>query len=249
MRLARRFRLVSLLILVAMLAGCPAGEDAVIETIIPANAEAGRWIVLPGANNTRDIGGYATRDGRTVRRGMVYRSGALSRLTDEGCHGFRELGIRRVIDFRNRFAPSPLFDGDVPCVFEASSMSLLPVLSEPTDVPEQRYVQTVAKYAHSYRQAFTLLAEPNNLPLLFHCAAGKDRSGIMAALLLTLLGVERDMVIADYELSDLVAAPVSTGCLIELLDEVERQGGIEAYLRSIGVPTETQERIRGLLLE
>jgi protein-tyrosine phosphatase len=249
MQRAAQFSRISTLVFAAMLVGCPAGEDASIETMIPAGAEAGRWVILEGANNTRDIGGYATRDGRTIRRGLVYRSGALSQLTAEGCHGFRELGIRRVIDFRNRLAPSPLFDGDAVCVFETSSMSLLPVLSEATEVPEQRYVQTVVNYAHSYRQAFELLAEPDNLPLLYHCAAGKDRTGIMTALLLTLLGVDRNRVIADYELSDLLAPPVSTGCLVELLDEIERQGGIEAYLSQIGVPAPTQDKIRELLLE
>lgn len=229
------------------LTGC--GLEQAIETVLVPDAAPGRWVVLDGANNTRDIGGYPASDGGTVRRGLVYRSGELSALTPLGCEVFAQLGIRRVIDFRNRLAPSPLFGGDVACVFEASSMSLLPVLNDPSDIPDRRYVQTVERFAASYRQAFELIADPDNLPVLYHCAAGKDRSGIMTVLLLTLLGVDRDTVIADYELSALVAGDVSTSCVVELLDEIDRQGGIETYLSGIGVSDSVQASIRSLLTE
>lgn len=228
-------------------AGCASEQG--IETIIVPDAEPGRWVVLDGANNTRDIGGYAGLDGRTVRRGLVYRSGELSDLTAAGCEAYAQLGVRRVIDFRNRLAPSPLFGGDAACVFESSAMTLLPVLNDPSEIPEQRYVQTVAIYADAYRQAFELLADPGNLPLLYHCAAGKDRTGIMTVLLLALLGVDRETIIADYELSELVAGEISTGCVVELLDEIDRQGGIETYLAEIGVNAATQGTLRMLLLE
>ena len=128
-------------------------------------------------------------------------------------------------------------------------MSLLPVLNDPSDIPDRRYVQTVERFAASYRQAFELIADPDNLPVLYHCAAGKDRSGIMTVLLLTLLGVDRDTVIADYELSALVAGDVSTSCVVELLDEIDRQGGIETYLSGIGVSDSVQASIRSLLTE
>lgn len=249
MNSARCFHAVALLSIQVLLLGCPAGNEATLSTILPADAEPGRWVLLDGANNTRDIGGYLTGDGRTVRRNTVYRSGTLSRLTSTGCQSFRQLEVRRVIDFRNRLAPSPLFDGDAPCVFEASQMSLLPVLVPPSNDSDERYVLTVSRYASSYRQAFELLAVEGNLPLLYHCAAGKDRTGVMTVLLLTLLGVERQEVIADYELSDLVAAPVSTARVLALFEEIDRQGGIESYLAGIGVPASTQEAIRRLLLE
>lgn len=235
-------------LLFLILAGCPAADEP-FETVIPENAEPGRWIVLDGAPNTRDIGGYVTADGKSVRHNTVYRSGTLSRLTADGCEAFAQLGVRRVIDFRNRLAPSPLFDGDKPCVFAAAEMSLLPVLSDATDPPEERYMQAVQRYSHSYRQAFQLLADEDNLPLLYHCAAGKDRTGIMTVLVLTLLGVDREQVIADYELSEPVAGYINTEWVITLLDEVDRQGGIEPYLANIGVSLETQATIRELLLE
>jgi protein-tyrosine phosphatase len=229
--------------------GCPAGSDPPIETVVALDGEPGRWVILDGANNTRDIGGYGTEDGRVIRRGLVYRSGELSALSPAGCQAFADLGVRRVVDFRNRLAPSPLFGGDAVCVFEVSAMSLLPVINEPTEVPEKRYIQAVVDNAASYRQAFELIGDPENLPLLYHCAAGKDRTGIMTVLLLRLLGVDRDTIVADYELSDLVAPPVSTGCVLELLDEIDRQGGIETYLDNIGVTEAAQGSIRDQLLE
>jgi protein-tyrosine phosphatase len=220
------------------------------ETILPpADAEPGRWIILDGANNTRDIGGYRAADGRSVRWKTIYRSGELAGLTDAGCEAFRGLGIRRVIDFRNRLASSPLFGGDAVCVFDAAAVTLLQVRGADDDSTAPAYVQTVQDNADSYRQAFELLADPANLPLLYHCAAGKDRTGIMTALLLTLLGVDRETVIEDYQLSDLVGAPVDPQAVIDLLDEVDRQGGIESYLAAIGVDPATQAVIRGALLE
>jgi len=220
-----------------------------IETVLPpADADAGRWVILDGANNTRDIGGYRTADGRSVRWKTVYRSGALSSLTDAGCDAFRGLGVRRVIDLRNRLAATPLFDGDVLCVFQAAEMTLLPVRDADTDLTAV-YVQTVKDNAESYRQAFKLLGDPANMPLLYHCSAGKDRTGIMTALLLTLLGVDRQTVIDDYLLSNLVAATVDVQAMIDLLDEVDRQGGIESYLAGIGVTSAEQIAIRSLLLE
>ena len=232
-------------------AGCGVlGGSQTIETILPpADAEPGRWVILDGANNTRDIGGYRTPDGRSVRWRTVYRSGALSGLTDAGCEAFRGLGIRRVIDFRNRLAPSPLFGGDVPCVFQAAVVTLLPVRGGDADSTAPVYVQTVRDNAESYRQALALLADPASLPVLYHCAAGKDRTGVMTALLLTLLGVDRETVMEDYQLSDLVMAPVDPQAMTDLLDEVERQGGIESYLTAIGVLPATQAALRSALLE
>ncbi len=235
----------------AFLCGCAViqGGDPTVTVLPPADAEPGRWVILDGANNTRDIGGYLTRDGRRVKWRTVYRSGELAGLTPAGCEEFSALGIRRVVDFRNRLASSPLFGGDAWCVFRAAPVDLLPVGKGGTDPTVPAYVQSVRDNADSYRQALALLAEPGNLPLLYHCAAGKDRSGIMTALLLTLLGVDRETVMQDYGLSDLVGATTNPQAMSDLLDEVDRRGGIEAYLGDIGLSLQTQAGIRDLLLE
>ncbi|MBI4580290.1 MAG: tyrosine-protein phosphatase [Planctomycetes bacterium] len=226
--------------------GCGALIDPPTQTVLPpADAEPGRWIIVDGANNTRDIGGYATMDGRTVKWQTVYRSGELSDLTAAGCEAFRNLRIRRVVNFRNQFLPTVLFDGDSVCVSLASRQTLLPTLV----ADGGSYVETVRIYAGNYRQAFELLADAANLPLLYHCSSGKDRTGIMTILLLTLLGVDRETVMADYGLSDLVEATTDPQAASDLLDEIDRQGGIEVCLSGMGVSLDVQDAIRVLLLE
>lgn len=214
----------------------------------PTDAPAGRWVVLEGANNTRDIGGYSVGDGRRVRWQRLYRSGELSGLTSTGGEAYRELGVRQVIDFRYRTLSSPLFDGDAFAVFSCSTVTLLAVHAV-SDRNGPAYVQSVRENADAYRQAFELVADEANLPALVHCRAGKDRTGIFVALLLTLLGVEREAVLDEFMLSNEVDAPVDRATMAQLLDEVERTGGIEKYLANIGVTRATQTRLRELLLE
>lgn len=232
------------------LAACNLLPEPVETVLPPADAEPGRWIVLQGANNTRDIGGYATQSGKHVRWKTVYRSGELSGLTPSGCAAYQALGIRRLIDFRNRLSTSPLFGGDAPCVISTTPATLLPVRMETRALTAPVYVQCVAENAADYARAFALLADASNLPMLYHCAAGKDRSGIMTALLLALLGVDRETIVADYMLSNHVYSDeVEARNIIDVLEEADRQGGIETYLENIGVSAQTQAAVRANLLE
>ena len=232
----------------AVLAGCGSGTPVAVVPP-PADAEPGRWVFLDGAQNTRDVGGYTAEDDRSVRRTTVYRSATLSHVTGDGCEAFADLGVVTVIDFRNRFSTSPLFDGDVICIHQSAHVVGLPI-SFSTDVPgERQYVVGVEDHVEAYRRAFEQIADPANLPLLFHCAAGKDRSGVMAAMLLTLLGVDRATVIADFRLSEEIGESVNLPALETLLDAIEDVGGIETYLAAIGVSPETQTVVRDNLLE
>ncbi len=233
------------------IAGCDSLTGGpMISVLPPANAEPGRWFYLEGANNTRDIGGYSTPDGQIVRRQTVYRSGTLSKLTPAGCDAFGELGVKMVIDFRDRLTPWPPFDGDPWCVFLSTAVISLPVGAGGDDgTGRPAYVQAFFNHADSYRQAFERIADLANLPLLYHCGAGKDRTGIMTALLLTLLGVDRQTVTADYLLSNQVDAAVPEQAIADLLDDMEAKGGVEAYLSLIGVSQETQQAVRRHLLE
>ena len=214
----------------------------------PKDAEPGRWVGIEGAENTRDLGGYATRDGRTVRRGMVYRSGTLSHVTDEGCRTFRELKVATVVDFRNRLSALPLYNGDVLGIHLVARVYGIPMSFKAQDPWQEFYVAGFRDHHDAFRRTFELLAQKDRLPLLFHCRDGADRTGVMAALLLTLLGVDRETVLAEFRLSEQVGNPGSLDAMRRLLDEVEESGGIEQFLAAAGITPETQQRIRELLL-
>jgi Tyrosine phosphatase family len=247
-------RLIVYALLVVSLAGVSSflistEDPAHPEVPLPEISSGSRWVKIDGASNTRDIGGYRTTDGHTVRWGILYRSGQLSELTAAGCQQFQALGIQRVVDFRNRLLPSPLFGGDVQCVFDLSAMSLLPVGGKEAPEKSVAYIQSVRDSAESYRKAFELIYDRRNLPLMYHCAGGKDRSGIMTALLLTLAGVDRQTIVDDYLLSTSDPAHADTSAMTNLLDEIDRQGGIEIYLDGIGVTPRMQRSIRDTLVK
>lgn len=215
----------------------------------PAGAEPGRWMHLEGAANTRDAGGYPTADGRWVKRGMIYRSAKLNRLTSAGADAYRALGVTTVIDFCNRLTPWPLFGGDVWSVQLASSVHGCPMSFAKCGQQSEFYVRGVRDNADSFRAAFELLSRAENYPVLYHCAAGTDRTGVMSALLLALLGVDRDTIVGDFRLSEQVGLPGSLEAMEALLDCIAQHGGIGAYLAELGIPPAMQEHIRALLLE
>lgn len=214
----------------------------------PANAEPRRWVNLEGSANARDIGGYPTADGRLVKRGLVYRSAKLSGLTSAGVETFRKLGVKVVIDFSNRLTPWPLFGGDTWGVQFAATVRGCPMTFKNRGRPEDFYLRGVRDNAAAFRSAFEMLANEQSYPVLYHCAAGKDRTGVMTALLLALLGVDRETIMADFRLSEQVNLSVNVPAMEALLDQVQAGGGIEHYLAACGVSSATQEEIRKLLI-
>ncbi|HUW81507.1 MAG TPA: tyrosine-protein phosphatase [Phycisphaerae bacterium] len=213
---------------------CPAPRES-----LPA--EPTRWVELPGALNARDLGGYGAADGKTVRWHKVYRSAALHALTGEGCQAFANLRIKTVIDMRNRLLSSPLFGGDVLCVHCCAEVHLLPV----KDVRDANVFES-AQWIELFREGLPLLADADRLPLLFHCGAGKDRAGAFSAVLLAILGVDRQDIVDDYLLSAEVSDPAP---ILRLLDSIDQKGGIESVTASLGVPAQTLAAIRENLLE
>lgn len=184
--------------------------------------DARRVLDLEGGVNFRDLGGYRTADGRAVKWEMVYRSGSPAGLTEADMQELARRGIRSVCDFRaseERTAePSPFaaaagqpgaqlayFTRD----YELAVGDLASVLGGGGDLTPERtraamigfYREIAYQQAENFKQMFALLAE-GKAPLVFNCSAGKDRTGVGAALLLTALGVPRETVLADYALSD-----------------------------------------------
>jgi len=176
---------------------------------------AERFLHLKSVANLRDLGGYRTIDGRTVRWGRVYRSGELSKLNQEDMSFLERLGIKLVCDLRNsreaKSRPDRLAPGvrSLHCpVYEDEFTKLITpkILFKRHELGNtlgSGYTDWLDIGAGSYGRLFTVLADPENLPLLFHCTAGKDRAGIGVAILLSLLGVPDETIIADYSLSNL----------------------------------------------
>lgn len=209
-------------------------------TLVPTGM--GQPFALTGAPNARDLGGYPTSDGRTVAYGKVFRSGALCAITDRDLVRLDDVNLAHVIDLRGAgeveilgqdrvpaggcaHTGLPVFDPELAVyallggTLRADQANLLLANGSGRGLMVQLYrgfVRSPGARAQ-FGSALRLLADQRQLPVLFHCTAGKDRAGWLAAVLLTILGVARDDVIADYELTNerlgvQVQAAVATLC-------------------------------------
>lgn len=174
-----------------------------------------RALPLQGGRNFRDLGGYATEDGHTVKWNVLFRSGEMHDLTAGDFAYLNRIGIRTIVDFRDkneRRAEPTNWQGNAPMTFaveyDARDAGLMPTGDMKDWTPEQArqvmaasYPKMLTTFAGQYRRMFQeLLAD--HAPLAFHCSAGKDRTGIAAALVLLSLGVPRETVVQDYLLTN-----------------------------------------------
>jgi len=166
-----------------------------------------RHVALDGAVNFRDIGGYATEDGRRVRWRTVYRADGLSRLSDDDRATITALGITTVVDLRTS---AELEGGAFPVDQIPVRFLHLPLLDAVPDA--ERFEMVPGMLAAQYRDitrdaapqiatALGILADPGAHPAVVHCTAGKDRTGVLVAILLGLLGVPDATIVEDYTLS------------------------------------------------
>jgi protein-tyrosine phosphatase len=184
---------------------------------------AERRVMMEGAVNFRDIGGYRTTDGRRVKWGSVFRADGLSRLTTRDHRIFRHMGIRRVFDFRTHaevfHAPNRLPDDvdidyvHLPVVHgEFDFVSAMARIKKgdtgwlTPDFMLKGYIGNLEKFAGVWGRVINGLADPAGMPMVFHCTGGKDRTGTCAALILLMLGVPEETVMADHQLSNFYIA-------------------------------------------
>jgi protein-tyrosine phosphatase len=183
-----------------------------------------RVIDLQGTSNTRDIGGYATSDGHVLRWRQILRSDRLSKLTPEDFRKLEDIGVKTVIDLRTdreqeqeptvwlgehppRILHFPI--GDARDEWFNAQRRLL---KGNRFTEEQALRHMVAGYQNfveageeSLRQTMEVVLDPANWPVLIHCSAGKDRSGIAVSLILEALGVDREAIMQDYLLTNEVS--------------------------------------------
>jgi protein-tyrosine phosphatase len=239
-----------------------------------------RHIALEGAVNFRDLGGYSTTDGRRTRWRVLFRADGLGELTEGDLGVLRELGIRTVVDLRS--GPEvelSRFDVDAhPVTFHHFPfIDALPNVDDFERAPGllgTQYTEMLDDAAPQIIGALEALAAPEARPAVFHCTAGKDRTGLLSALVLLLLGVPEETVVADYALSGAAMARLREKLLVKYPDGREaitsanevfsadpsnmvsllkylqaRYGSVAGYASKVGVPDDVVERLRNSMLE
>jgi protein-tyrosine phosphatase len=173
--------------------------------------ETTRHIQLEAVHNFRDIGGYRARDGTFVKHSLVYRADGLYRLSKTDIDVMRRLDIKTVIDLRteNELKDSGTFPRDdhpvdfhnIPLMDVVWEKSEIPHFDDVADFLVWGYRDIMQDAQDRFARAFDLVARQEAPPVVYHCAAGKDRTGLLTMMLLGALGVSRDDIVNDYALS------------------------------------------------
>ncbi len=229
-----------------------------------------RRVPLKGAFNFRDLGGYAAMGGRSTRYGVFYRSGCINDLTASDKERIKDLGVRTVIDLRGehelKTRPGAFADdGDVNVISVDLLSQLDPesVYKHSTDDPDfipDLYITMIDFCGEKIGQFIKAAAEGAKIgAVLYHCSAGKDRTGMMSMVLLGLAGVDTMDIVADYQVSETYIRHVFPGAK-EALSSSPRHivramahlddnyGGIENYARAHGVSQSDVDALRASFL-
>jgi protein-tyrosine phosphatase len=239
-----------------------------------------RLLEWEGCLNARDLGGYATGDGRETRWGAVVRSASLAALTEAGRAALADYGVRAIVDLR---LPAELADDPNPFAepgdhgIAYTNVSFIDPAAAPPDAVStlaEDYLQMLDRYRQGVAEAMTAVARAPDGAVLIHCAAGKDRTGLIAALLLGLAGVPDETIAADYamtaellrhrerewleglepeeraEREAMLARYAPTAEVMSAVLEglAERFGGVEAYLLATGLGRDDLDRLRDRLV-
>jgi protein-tyrosine phosphatase len=240
-----------------------------------------RLLEWEGCLNARDLGGYATEDGRETRWGTVVRSDCPAALTEAGRAALAGYGVRAIVDLRLPAElaedPNPFAEpGDHGIAY--TNVSFIDPAAAPPDAVStlaEDYLQMLDRYRQGVAEALAAIARaPDDGAVLVHCAAGKDRTGLISALLLGLVDVPAETIAADYAMTaELLRprerqwlegldpeeraqreamlaryAPTAEVMLAVLEGLGERHGGVEPYLRSTGLGQDDLDRLRERLV-
>jgi protein-tyrosine phosphatase len=207
--------------------------------------------------NLRDLGGHPTRHGKRVKRQHVYRSAHLATIPPES--PALGLNLRTVITLQSKLEVSVL--GGLESALAANvRWEHIPIGDKwfsggaaPAPIkPGHEHLVLVTDFRDAWQNFFMLLAEERIYPMLFHCSAGRDRTGVGAAMLLEMLGVERERILADFLESNTAfpRIPLSPGQLEPVFALIDECGDIDQFLiREIGVSPQVIQTIRRDLLE
>ena len=243
-----------------------------------------RHYPFEGCFNFRDIGGYLNQDGKRVKKCLYFRTGRQDRMTEKDLSQLSDLKISTQIDLRK---PDEVLDQgkgpleamganyiNIAVIPEGGSDQLSKLVGD-TGISGKRYLGYLEFGPTSWLRLFGILSNLENLPVVLHCTAGKDRTGVSTAFLLSVLGINRDLIEADYLLTNLdterqadfiestvgypdgydresmiTAAGVPKDAMKDFLDGVESKwGSAVEYLEKIGVTEEQMQMVRDNFLE
>lgn len=241
-----------------------------------------RHLPLEGTYNVRDCGGYLTLENRAVKWGVLFRADGLHRLTPAGRAQLLDYGVQTIIDLRRseelKTAPNVFADSDDVQYHHVSLFVDDDIATDPKPDPEPlvvMYRRILDERQGQVYKALSTFAATSGLPGLMHCTAGKDRTGLITALLLALVGVPYETIIADYALTstylgegfieDLKARALQKGytweqyaplvtCppenMAQTLQHIDATyGGVAPYLRHIGLSETQLSRLSDRLLD
>ena len=243
-----------------------------------------RHFPFEGCFNFRDIGGYPTKEGKKIKKGIYFRTGRQDRMSNKDLSKLKNLQISTQIDLRK---PEEILDQgkgpleqmgaeyfNIPIIPDGGSDHLSRLVGD-TGISGKRYLGYLEFGPEPWLKIFEILAYKDSLPLVLHCTAGKDRTGVSTAFLLSILGVNRNVIEADYLLTNLdterqanfiestvgypdgynrermiSAAGVPQDAMKVFLDGVESKwGSVVGYLQEIGVTNEQMDMIKKNFLE
>jgi protein-tyrosine phosphatase len=253
--------------------------------VVPSTLAPDRSIELAGAFNFRDMGGYETTDGRSVRWRQLFRADSLDSLTSVDLDAVNALGLNSVIDLRSTAEIER--NGRFPVETASVAWHHLSIVDTTWERDENlpkdlgateflvvAYDKMLSDGAARFAGAFALLADANALPAVFHCAAGKDRTGLLAALVLGAIGVNTAAIVSDFALTEAAmprfieamklryperlaqAASIPAGYMAATPDAMQRtldrlvgaHGSIRNYVRHIGVTDDAIDHLESVLL-
>ncbi|WP_344209634.1 tyrosine-protein phosphatase [Kribbella sancticallisti] len=231
-----------------------------------------RHLHWPGCRNVRDLGGLPTADGRVVRTGRLIRADSMAFLSPAGIDVVRESGVSRIVDLRSVGELA-----ETPSPFAGDPLGLHVSLQDPADPPQDKAtivetcIDMLDLHPELFAAAVLAIVEAPDGAVVVHCHGGKDRTGMVVALALSIAGVPEDEIIADYALTQARLAPLLAEQLAAEADEslhpqmIEfrdtraesltailrhldtQYGGPEPYLRHAGLTTAQLDALKDRL--
>ncbi len=220
-----------------------------------------RSIEVRGTFNFRDFGGYTSSDGNQVRSGILFRSGSIDRIMETDAKSVQnELSIETIMDLRH---PDELQDNDTRGALAdlVTVRHMFSIMNPQKTLLENRaeldilygigksgprYFALLENSERLWKQIVQILIDPKSYPILAHCTAGKDRTGVIAALILDLAGVDQDTISIDYEMSS-----ATVDQLLEYLVDAGRtpEGDVEVIKSRMLAPRKNMDDFLTLLYQ